>query len=106
MFEGQRAKVLDTLDVAHEAYYEKEKFGGPSLYFHVQSLKSARELQFDRFSECAYAMLASWGMHRMGSGGSKMREFDEFQLSLNKVWPRLVQLRGKTAGELGRDDWD
>jgi hypothetical protein len=40
---------------------------------------AARDRQFDRFAESTYAMLAAWGMHRMGSGGSKMREFDEVQ---------------------------
>jgi hypothetical protein len=71
--QGSRA-----LDSAHAAYYENETFGGPSLYFQVQSLNAARERNFDRFCECTYAMLASWGMHRMGSRGSKMREFGDF----------------------------
>lgn len=105
-FDEQRTQLLTALDDAHEAYYKKEIFGGPSLYFHVQSLKAARERQFDRFAECAYAMLAAWGMHRMGSGGSKMREFDEFRSSLNRIWALSAQLQGKTPGELVEDDWD
>lgn len=105
MFLEQKARILESLDAVHSAYYEKETFGGPSLYFHVQSLDAARKGQFDRFAECSYAMLAAWGMHRMGSGGSKMREFHDFQSSLQKIWPLSVQLQGKRPGDLKEDDW-
>ena len=106
MFDDQNSKVLGALDDAHAACYEKETFGGPSLYFHVQSLNAARERNFDRFCECTYAMLASWGMHRMGPRGSKMREFDDFQSSLSAVWPLAAPLQGKTPNELTESDWD
>lgn len=106
MFDGQKNKLLGALDAAHEAYYKNETFGGPSLYFHVQSLNAARERQFDRFCECAYAMLASWGMHRMGPRGSKMREFADFHSSLQQVWPLLTQLQGKEPHELVEGDWE
>jgi hypothetical protein len=105
MFEDQKSRLLGALDLAHEAYYKDGIFGGPSLYFHLQSLDAARKQQFDRFTECTYAMLAAWGMHRMGSGGSKMREFNEFQLSMTKVWPLAVQLQEKIPGALTEDDW-
>jgi hypothetical protein len=106
MFDDQRTRLLEALEVAHSAYYKKEILGGPSLYFHVQSLDAARERQFDRFAECTYSMLAAWGMHRMGSGGSKMREFDEYQSSLKKIWPLSLQLREKTPSELAEEDWN
>jgi len=105
MFEDQKSRLLGALDLAHEAYYKDGIFGGPSLYFHLQSLDAARNRQFDRFTECTYAMLAAWGMHRMGSGGSKMREFDEFHSSMKKVWPLSVQLQEKTPGALAEEDW-
>jgi hypothetical protein len=38
MFDDQKTRLLNTLDAAHAAYYKKEIFGGPSLYFHVQGL--------------------------------------------------------------------
>jgi len=106
MFDNQKSRVLGTLDAAHATYYKNETFGGPSLYFHLQSLKAAREQQFDQFAEYTYAMLSSWGMHRMGSGGSKMREFGDFHSSLNAVWPLAIQLQGKTPGELTESDWE
>lgn len=105
MFEEQKKRLLESLDIAHEAYYQDGIFGGPSLYFHVQSLDAARNRQCDRFIECTYAMLASWGMHRMGSGGSKMREFEDFQSSMHKVWPLAAGLQDKQPGKLTEDEW-
>jgi hypothetical protein len=106
MFDEQRQKLLAALESAHKAYYKKEKFGGPSLYFHLRSLEKAHEQQLDQFAESAYAMLAAWGMHRMGSGGSKMREFDEFLSSMRTVWPSFAKLREKLPDNLVDDDWD
>ena len=106
MFDLQKNTLLGALDAAHDAYYKNETFGGPSLYFHVQSLNAARERQFDRFCECAYAMLASWGMHRMGPRGSKMREFADFYSSMQQVWPLASQLQGKEPPELAESDWE
>jgi hypothetical protein len=106
MFESQRALVLSNLDVAHEAYYEAAVFGGPSLHFHRRALAAAQEGNPDQFAEAAYAMLASWGMHRMGTGGSKMLEFDEFAASIKSVWQRVLKLQSRTPDQLGEGDWD
>jgi hypothetical protein len=76
MFDNQRNSLLGALDTAHDAYYRAEVFGGPSLHFHLRGLEAARSQDFERFAEYVYAVLASWGMHRMGPGGSKMREFE------------------------------
>lgn len=39
-------------------------------------------LQNDAFLENLYAVLTAWGMHRMGPGGSKLKEFSEFKKNL------------------------
>ncbi len=104
MFEDQRNRLLNALDAAHEKYYLAEVFGGPSLHFHLRSLEAARAQDFERFVEYVYAVLPSWGMHRMG-GGPKMREFSEFHSSLKAVWPMALQLQGKTPTDLGPTDW-
>jgi hypothetical protein len=41
--------------------------------------------------EYVYALLPSWGMHRMG-GGPKMHEFSEFHSSMQAVWPIALSL--------------
>jgi hypothetical protein len=106
MFEDQRSNLLKALDDAHNAYYEATLFSGPSVYFHLRTLAAARARALDQFAEYAYAMLASWGMHRMGPSGSKMGEFEEFRSSLRKVWPATVSLQAKTPDSLTTCDWD
>jgi hypothetical protein len=106
MFEAQRSELLRNLDAAHAAFYEAGIFGGPSLQFHVRALEAAQARDLASFSEAAYAMLASWGMHRMGPGGSKMRDFDEFAASLGLVWPLVVKLQGTLPHELADHHWE
>lgn len=103
MFESEQNRLLSTLDEAHQKYYQVEIFGGPSLHFHLKSLEAARAQDFERFAESVYAVLPSWGMHRMG-GGPKMREFAEFHSSLKAVWPIALQLQQKTPNNLGPSD--
>lgn len=80
-------------------YYSNEIFGGPSVYFHSKVIDFIRNndyaslLKNERFMECIYATLASWGMHRMGSGGSKMKNFDEFKDSIQMNEILLMRLR-------------
>ena len=105
MFDDQQNRLLAALAAAHDTYYRAEVFGGPSLHFHLRSLEAARAQDFERFVEYVYAVLASWGMHRMGFGGSKMREFGEFYSSLRLVWPIALQLHEKTPSSLGASDW-
>lgn len=105
MFEDQRNRLLTSLDAAHDAYYQAEIFGGPSLHFHLRSLEAARAQDFERFAEYVYAVLASWGMHRMGPGGSKMRGFEEFRASLQVVWPAALRLQERAPGDLNEADW-
>jgi hypothetical protein len=106
MFETQRTKLLSNLDTAHSAYYEAAVFGGPSLHFHLRALETARARDLALFAETSYAMLASWGMHRMGRGGSKMREFDEFAGSLQAVWPVVLKLQNISPSDLANHHWD
>ena len=105
MFDIQRNRLLNALDEAHEAYHRSEPFGWPSLYFHLKTLEAARAQNFERFAEYAYAMLAAWGMHRMGAGGSKMRKFEDFQASLLDIWPLALRLQVRTPSKLDAGDW-
>jgi hypothetical protein len=105
MFDTQRERLLQSLDEAHAAYYRAGTFGGPSLYFHLRALEAGKTGELGRFTECVYALLASWGMHRMGRGGSKMREFEEFWASLEPLWPTILRLQKATPESLGEGDW-
>ena len=105
MFETHRERLLQSLDVAHAAYYWAETFGGPSLYFHRGRLRRRRTADFGRFVESVYALLAAWGMHRMGRGGSKMREFEDFEASLKPLWPAVLRLQQAMPENLGEAGW-
>jgi hypothetical protein len=105
MFECHQKRLLEALDSAHAAYYRAGTFGGPSLYFHLRALEEGRGADFGRFAETVYALLAAWGMHRMGRGGSKMREFDDFQASLKPLWPTVMHLQQATPDDLGKSSW-
>src|SRR5262245_2705622 len=104
-FSGLCERLLGNLELAHAAYYHADTFGGPSLYFHQKALEAASSPDVDRFAERVYATLASWGMHRMGQGGSKMCDFGPFHDSLKAGWPLVVTLRGKRPEHLTTDDW-
>jgi hypothetical protein len=105
MFETHQERLLQSLDVAHAAYYRAGTFGGPSLYFHLRALEAGKAADFGRFAESVYALLAAWGMHRMGRGGSKMREFEDFQTSLKPLWPAVLSLQQAAPDDLGERGW-
>lgn len=74
-------------------------FSGPSVYFHQRAIGVRRQhasaaslLADDRFLEYVYAMLPSWGMHRMGSQAAKVTEFSQFAASLRSAVPVIDQL--------------
>ncbi|UVT18407.1 MAG: hypothetical protein H8K03_11185 [Nitrospira sp.] len=59
-------------------------FSGPSVYFHNKTISLLRKyqspcqvLQDKEFYESLYATLASWGLHRMGPGKTKLVNFDQ-----------------------------
>jgi len=106
MFDEQQIRLFGSLDEAHAAYQNARLFSGPSVYFHLRSLKAAREQDFERFAVSVYAALTSWGMHRMGRGGSKMRDFEEFRSSLRGIWPAAMLLQQRTPSSLSGCDWE
>lgn len=106
MFEKHRELLLQSLDAAHAAYYRAETFGGPSLHFHLRALEAGRAADFDKFVENVYAVLVAWGMHRMGRGGSKMCEFEQFKASLEPLWPTIVKLQRATPEDLDEVGWE
>ncbi len=105
MFEEKIAEILNNLEVAHSAYYEAEVFSGPSLYFHLKSIQTARADDPERFTEYSYATLASWGMHRMGKGGSKMRDYDDYSASIRILWPQIQEIQNRHISTMTEDDW-
>ena len=88
-------------------YYEKSKevynkFGGPSVYFHLECIKECRGGIFlgNKHLELIYATLVSWGMHRMGNTNSQMVNFNTFTESITKHTDFFNDLKGKSLLKL------
>jgi hypothetical protein len=77
-------------------------FGGPSIYFHREAIK---EISVDflgkRHIDMIYAMLPSWGMHRMGEKSkTKVIDFDQFIAQIDSIKPELIKLKNKHISEV------
>ncbi len=104
-----REKVEDVIRNAaayHAAYYEAETFHGPSLYFHQRCVAMFGDEIADQRLEYIYATLASWGMHRMGKGGSKMLPFEDFRDSVLSSAPLIQQLRRRRFEDMNGGCWE
>ena len=63
-------------------FEQSSAFPGPGLYFHEKAIERRRQhstvadlLGDEGFSEYVYAVLPSWGMHRMGKQAAKVGDF-------------------------------
>ncbi|WP_349741503.1 hypothetical protein [Roseateles cavernae] len=105
MYSKHRAELLQALEPAHARFYASAVFGGPSLHFHLRALSAAESNDINLFAEASYAMLAAWGMHRMGQGGAKMTEFAPYEASLRRIWPLLMELRAMSSENMQPEHW-
>lgn len=92
-------------------YFDKQQeskpiFSGPSIYFHKRVIDILRKnglsrvLENNSFFEYLYATLASWGLHRMGKGNTKLVDFDKFKESIRSQKERILALEKKRITEL------
>ncbi len=102
-----RAKdILKNVEKYHRGYYRAEVFGGPSLYFHQRALQTRQLPSVTTHLEYAYATLASWGMHRMGKGGSKMEDFDTFRLSVEPLKEKIAEAQELNPRNMNPRGWE
>lgn len=84
-------------------------FVGPSLYFHQKALEyQQKEFLSERHIEYVYATLVAWGMHRMGTKGAKMPDYDIFKSSIfdSKIKKALEELKDKRIEDVTADEID
>lgn len=98
-------EVLDNKDKYHDAFYRVNNFTGPSLYFHRLALELRGNNDRQRYLDSIYATLASWGMHRMGPGGSKMVGMDQFKESVIALWTNIKEAEQITCHSITAADW-
>jgi len=99
------ARILRNAAKYHAKYYKVQTFGGPSLHFHRRALGLEGSVNQANRAELIYAVLSSWGMHRMGKGGSKMQPFAVFRKSLDALRPDITAARRLRPGKVGPKGW-
>lgn len=104
-FRARRKALTDQRDAALSRFNARETFTGPSLHYHLASLEAAEKGDINQFIDMTYALLPSWGMHRMGRRGPKMVEFTAFRKSILAVENDLRALREETPLTIQREDW-
>ena len=104
-YEDKVKDILINAEKYHQAYYKAETFRGPSLYFHHRALETRQEPVSISHLEYVYATLSSWGMHRMGRGGSKMQSFSTFQRSTEVLGDKIVEAQKFNFHEMNEMKW-
>jgi hypothetical protein len=104
-YRHQIAELIGNLDSLHNWFYAEEVFTGPSLYFHRKAIETRNIPDNERHLEYVYATLVSWGMHRMGSGGSKMVAFDEFESSVHRLMDEIRAAQQISFEHVTESDW-
>lgn len=103
-YSNQIKDIFKNAEKYHSAYYQAEKFRGPSLYFHRRSLEARKTEKFETFLEYIYATLASWGMHSI-RGGPKMQSFDIFLESVMTVKKLIDEAANIDFRKVKSSDW-
>ncbi|HXL89439.1 MAG TPA: hypothetical protein VN969_10775 [Streptosporangiaceae bacterium] len=86
-------RFVDTFDATRQ-------FSGPSVYFHVKALRVLQShdnavdaLADEAYFDYLYATLASWGLHRMGPGNTKLVEIAELRSSFQQQREHIERLQ-------------
>ena len=98
--EQMKSKLGDYLEIAEVIPI---LFGGPSIYFHHKALLEAnKKFLGTHHLDMIYAVLPSWGMHRMGKTMAKVCSFSNFENSICKGGNRAMidKLRKISKDEL------
>jgi len=93
--------IIENCEQYHKQFYDINNFDGPSYYFHIRALNANTK---DK-SEMTYALLVSWGMHRMG-GGPKMNDFETFNKSISECDDKFILLNGKKLSTIVTQDFN
>ncbi|HZD70881.1 MAG TPA: hypothetical protein VFA45_18895 [Actinomycetes bacterium] len=86
-------------------------FVGPSLYFHAKTIQALRRhstpveaLHDDLFFDYLYATLTSWGLHRLGSGNTRLGDLDDLKASFRDQTTTIKQLQHRRIERLSSEE--
>jgi hypothetical protein len=105
-YQKQVSHLVKYLEDLHDTFYQVNVFTGPSLYFHGKALNTREADDNERHLEYIYATLVSWGMHRMGPGGSKMVGFETFKYSVDGLRSEINAAKNINFQDVTNADWD
>ncbi len=88
-WDQKKEELINNMEKYHKFFYERNVFRGPSYHFHKRALES----EGDEKIEMVYAVLVSWGMHRMGPNGAKMKDYDEFHKSMKHLVTQIEHIK-------------
>jgi len=91
--------LIDNCDNYHQQYYDNKKFTGPSYHFHLRALTASESEK----PEMTYAMLVSWGMHRMG-GGAQMNDYKTFADSVTATLDDIQKFKTKKLEDISENE--
>jgi len=104
-YQQKTTDLLTNAAVYHANFYQAQTFSGPSLHFHQRALATWNHANLNPCLEHIYATLASWGMHRMGQGGSKMKPFADFTASVIPLTADIVAARAYSFTAMTPQNW-
>lgn len=104
-------ELIEDFDGCCDVFDQANLFTGPSAYFHSKTVallrrhKSAGDAILDSaFLESLYATLTAWGMHRMGSGDTKLVEFPVLADSFRKLEQPIRKLSALALSDLRTEE--
>lgn len=93
--------LVDNCIEYHTKFYCYNQFKGPSHHFHLRALTADMKSK----PEMTYAMLVSWGMHRMG-GGTQMNDFETFRNSIMINQKGMNSLKEYRLSDISEKDFE
>jgi hypothetical protein len=109
----QRKRLIAGFGRYVDKFDANRQFSGPSVYFHVKALSALRShrsavdaLADDAFFDYLYATLASWGLHRMGPGYTKLAEIDDLKSSFIRKRDEIEVLQNLRIEDIGTREVD
>ena len=103
--------VIRSFDDNVFAFEASNAFPGPSRYFHERAIERRRAnptaqalLGDERFLEYVYAVLPSWGMHRLGRQPAKVGGYESMVESFRRLEGPIAELYDLRITDLTHDD--
>jgi hypothetical protein len=104
-------RLVDHFSGFVRSFDASRQFVGPSVYFHAKTIQglaghptAVDALGDDLFFDYLYATLASWGLHRMGPGNTKLVDLDELKASFRSQAADIERVQQLRIERLGSGD--